>query len=125
MERKRSARDTAAIFARIPRAEAEKLERLSFELKRPKQEIIAGLVAQYAPGQVSREPEGWALGRYVFRPTEAPDVLTLEQLAELLQTSEDTVRALAETGELPGRRVGGEWRFSRQAILVWLEGGRA
>jgi excisionase family DNA binding protein len=123
IERRRtpSKRETSAIFARIPRAEAEKLERLSFELKRPKQEIIAGLVAQYAPGA---EPEALALGRYGFRPAEPPpEVFTLEQLARFLQASEDTVRALAETGELPGRRVGDEWRFSRQAILDWLEGG--
>jgi excisionase family DNA binding protein len=119
MERKRPERDTAAIFARIPRAEAEKLERLSFELKRPKQEIIAGLVAQYAPGT---EVEGWTLGRYGFQPTEALEVLTLEQLAVFLQIDEETVRALAETRELPGRKVGDEWRFSRQAILDWLEG---
>jgi excisionase family DNA binding protein len=119
----RKARDTAAIFARIPRAEAEKLERLSFELKRPKQDIIAGLVAQYVPGQEARAGEGWTLGRYGFRPAEAPEVLTLEQLAQFLQLDEDTVRALAEIGDLPGRQVGGEWRFSRQAILKWLEGG--
>jgi excisionase family DNA binding protein len=91
-------------------------------LKRPKQEIIAGLVAQYAPGE---ESEGWTLGRVGFRPAgETPEVLTLEQLAQLLQTSDDTARVLAEAGELPGRLVGGEWRFSRQAILAWLEGGR-
>jgi len=120
VERKRPARDTAAIFARIPRAEAEKLERLSFELKRPKQEIIAGLVAQYAPP--GAESEGLTLGRYAFRPAEPAEVLTLEQLAQFLQTDGETVRALAETGELPGRLVGGEWRFSRQAVLDWLQG---
>ena len=27
---------------------------------------------------------------------------------------------LAEQGELPGRKVGEEWRFSREAILAWL-----
>jgi excisionase family DNA binding protein len=116
MERRKPTGDTAAIFARIPRAEAEKLQRLSFELKRPKQEIIAGLVAQYSPG------EEWTLGRHSFLPSEPPEVMTMTQLATYLQTDEDTVRALAEAGELPGRLVGGEWRFSRQAVLAWLEG---
>jgi excisionase family DNA binding protein len=119
VERRKPPGDTAAIFARIPRAEADKLDRLSHELKRPKQEIIAGLVAQYAPGEEATE---WALGRYAFRPAETAEVLTLEQLARFLQTTEDNVRALAETGELPGRKVGDDWRFSRQAILDWLEG---
>jgi excisionase family DNA binding protein len=109
--------ETAAIFARVPRAEAEKLDRLSFELKRPKQEIIAGLLARYPDPE-----EGPAVGRYSFRPTEMLDVLTLEQVARFMQLDEDAVRGLAETGELPGRKIGEEWRFSRQAILSWLEG---
>jgi glyoxylate reductase len=35
---------------------------------------------------------------------------------------EDTVRALAESGELPGRRRGDEWRFARAAVLDWPAG---
>ena len=31
-------------------------------------------------------------------------------------------RALAEAGELPGRRIGGDWRFPRAALLEWLGG---
>jgi hypothetical protein len=31
------------------------------------------------------------------------------------------VRA-AERGELPGRRIGDEWRFGREALLAWLSG---
>jgi excisionase family DNA binding protein len=121
--------ETAAIFARIPRAEAEKLNRLSFELKRPKQEIIAGLVAQYGegePGGPSLEPgvaaEPWGLGRIALRAAEPSEVLTLEQLAELLQVHVEKARELAESGEVPARRIGDEWRFSRQAVLDWLRG---
>ncbi len=29
-------------------------------------------------------------------------------------------RELAETGEVPGRQVGGDWRFAREALLTWL-----
>jgi excisionase family DNA binding protein len=120
--------ETAAIFARIPRAEAEKLNRLSFELKRPKQEIIAGLVAQYEGelGGPSLEPGGvaepWGLGRIALRAAEPPEVLTMEQLAELLQLPVEKARELAESAEVPGRRIGDEWRFSRQAVLDWLRG---
>jgi excisionase family DNA binding protein len=49
-------------------------------------------------------------------------VLTLEQLAQLLSLDLESVRALAEAGDLPGRRLAGEWRFSRRAILDWLGG---
>jgi excisionase family DNA binding protein len=120
--------ETAAIFARIPRAEAEKLNRLSFELKRPKQEIIAGLVAQYGgpegehPPPESAATAPWRLGRVALHPADAPEVLTLAQLAEFLQLSEESTRALAESGEIPGRRIGDEWRFARGAVLEWLAG---
>ena len=47
-------------------------------------------------------------------------MLTPAQLAELLQVDEETVVKLAERGELPARKLGEEWRFSRSAILAWL-----
>ena len=47
-------------------------------------------------------------------------MLTVEQLAELLQVDEKTVRSLASDGDLPGRKIGRHWRFSRQAVLEWL-----
>jgi excisionase family DNA binding protein len=117
--------DTAAIFARIPRAQAEKLDRLAFELKIPKREIIAGLVAQYEPGEPPRDValDELTVGRVGFRAGVA-EVLTLEQAAAFLQTSADAVAALAETGDIPARKLGTEWRFSRRAIVAWLEGER-
>jgi hypothetical protein len=30
------------------------------------------------------------------------------------------IAAFAEAGELPGRRIGGDWRFPRAALLKWL-----
>ncbi|MFO0797162.1 MAG: helix-turn-helix domain-containing protein [Gemmataceae bacterium] len=48
------------------------------------------------------------------------DVLTLAQAAAYLQLAADVVRAEAEAGRLPGRRVAGEWRFSRAALIEWL-----
>ena len=46
--------------------------------------------------------------------------MTPAQLATLLQVDEETVVELAEKRELPARKVGEEWRFSREAILAWL-----
>ena len=53
---------------------------------------------------------------------EQPDVLTVEQAAELLQLSGKTLKRLAQAGRIPGRRVGNQWRFSRQALMDWLAG---
>jgi excisionase family DNA binding protein len=32
----------------------------------------------------------------------------------------EAVLELADAGELPGRRLRGEWRFARAAVLEWL-----
>jgi hypothetical protein len=39
--------ETSALFVRIPRGEAEKLDRAAFELKAPKRDLVAALVARY------------------------------------------------------------------------------
>jgi excisionase family DNA binding protein len=103
---------TSPLFVRLPTASAEKLNRAAFELKTPKRELVADLVERYLGEDV-------VVGRAAARSGE-PDVLTVEQLAELLQVDEKTVRSLAAKGELPGRKLGRHWRFSRQAVLAWL-----
>jgi excisionase family DNA binding protein len=50
-------------------------------------------------------------------------VLDLAEAAELLRVPENDLQALAESGEIPGRRINSAWRFSRQALLRWLGGG--
>jgi excisionase family DNA binding protein len=109
-----SAEPLAPLFVRIPAELAARLDRAAGELRRPKQELVAAALSD----------EDWALGRAVLpahpAPAEAPEVLTTEQLAELLQVDEDTVRRLAAAGEIPGRKVGAHWRFSRRAVLSWL-----
>lgn len=53
--------------------------------------------------------------------TQAQDeVLTLEELSQLLKVSETTAYTLVRSGEVPGRKVGREWRFVRSQILAWL-----
>ena len=60
------------------------------------------------------------VGRHSFRPADELEILTPAQLAGLLQIEEATLIELAEKKELPGRKIGEEWRFSREAILAWL-----
>jgi len=62
------------------------------------------------------------IGRHAFRAYER-DVLTLAEVAELLAVEPDAVERLATDGELPGRRIGEEWRFARAAVLGWLAQG--
>jgi excisionase family DNA binding protein len=133
----RAAEPTQALFVRIPAEHARRLDRAAFELRRPKQALVSELVERYIDdvGGAGRrrvtvetlEPDAMVVGHHSFRPREpersgghAPAVLRSEQAAELLQVDAHVVEQLAEAGELPGRKLGGEWRFSRAALLRWL-----
>lgn len=48
------------------------------------------------------------------------EVLTIGEAAVLLKVSESTIYQLSRQGGLPARKVGREWRFSKQALMVWL-----
>lgn len=48
------------------------------------------------------------------------DVLTITEAAELLKVTARTMYKYAESGTVPGRKVGGQWRFSRQALVSHL-----
>ncbi len=50
-----------------------------------------------------------------------PDELGIEGLAEYLHLDPAQVARLADRGKLPGRKVGGHWRFARTEINQWLE----
>lgn len=54
--------------------------------------------------------------------TDGSAVMTLHEVSSLLRLSEATVLRLVESGELPGRRFGRQWRFSRHAVMASLEG---
>jgi excisionase family DNA binding protein len=132
-QRKRRGDDTAALFVRLPLEEAEKLDRFAFERRIPKRDVVRRLVAERlddadvlwhrpAPPPFPMPLDAdIVVGRADFVPA-AAEVLTVEQAAELLQTDAEAVRALADAGELPGRRIGDEWRFLRRAVLAWLGG---
>lgn len=45
----------------------------------------------------------------------------LDRLAAYLHMMPAVVQRLAERGKIPGRRVGGDWRFSAAEIHHWLE----
>jgi PTS system nitrogen regulatory IIA component len=51
----------------------------------------------------------------------AQEDFDIERLAAYLHMMPAAVTKLAERGKLPGRRVGGEWRFSAAEIHHWLE----
>jgi nitrogen PTS system EIIA component len=61
------------------------------------------------------------LGGLTYNAFMAHDDFTIDSLAAYLHMMPAAVVKLAERGKLPGRRVGGEWRFSPAEIHHWLE----
>ena len=49
------------------------------------------------------------------------DILTIPEVASFLKVAEKTVYGLAQKGDLPAFKVGGQWRFLRTAIDTWIE----
>jgi excisionase family DNA binding protein len=133
---------TAALYVRLPHPEFEKLDRAAEALATNKKTIVTGLVSRYVDpdsaaglealrSSLGAEPrrvtinlpdEGLAVGHHAFTPAPLPDVLTPAQAAELLQVGEEELLELAEAGNVPGRRIGEQWRFSRPALIAWLAG---
>lgn len=132
-----------ALYVRLPADAVERLHRAAEALGIHKKDLIAGLVTKYvdpdskrglsalgtlaAPkrNMITTDGPGAQLGSYSFQAYDTPEVMNVEQTAELLQVEANLVLELAESGKLPGRRLGYEWRFSRTAVLAWLAGTEA
>lgn len=52
--------------------------------------------------------------------TKEPEVMTTEETAKYLQVSVQVVKDMARRGNLRGLKVGGVWRFHRQALRALL-----
>jgi excisionase family DNA binding protein len=48
------------------------------------------------------------------------EVFTLSEMAEYLRISENEVIRLVNEESLPGRQIGADWRFLKQAVQSWL-----
>jgi excisionase family DNA binding protein len=54
--------------------------------------------------------------------TEYPEILTLQQAADMLQISERTIQRMLKKGEIPGTQIGGQWRFDREQLRALVRG---
>jgi excisionase family DNA binding protein len=55
-------------------------------------------------------------------PAAEPGVLKVSEVAKLLRIGERQVREGLIRGEIPGVRVGSQWRISAVALNRWLDG---
>ncbi len=49
-------------------------------------------------------------------------VFTLQECSEYLKIAESTIYLLARKGKIPSKKVGKNWRFSKDALDKWLAG---
>jgi excisionase family DNA binding protein len=129
------------LYVKLPSNAIAKLQRAAQALGVPKKELVAELVTRYvdpdAPGGLAPQPvmapqrinslsdRSPLVGTYTFQPYDPPEVMNAEQAGQFLQINEQVVIELAEAGQIPGKRLGTTWRFSRTALVAWLgEGSR-
>src|SRR5690554_6185594 len=105
------------VFIRLPKEQAAALDRLADQSGRSKQHLVSELVGHaLAPPN----PGPMAMGRVevtAAADNRANEVLTLDEVASFLKLQPGAVRQRAEDGDLPARRFGNEWRFSKLAVL--------
>jgi len=46
-------------------------------------------------------------------------VMTVKEVAQYLKVHTSTVYRLVQSGELPGFKIGGDWRFNKESIDRW------
>jgi len=109
-----------ALYVRIPPDQARRLDERARTLNRAKQDVVTDLIT----GCLDQVEDVAPSVAHADRPSAAvaADVMTAEELADFLRSPESSVIERARLGELPGRKIGGEWRFARHAVLEWLEG---
>ena len=54
-----------------------------------------------------------------------PEILDVEQAAALLGVSVKTFNKVLHSQDLPARKIGREWKFSRRALIAWVGSGRS
>lgn len=48
------------------------------------------------------------------------EIMTPREAAEYLSVHVRTIYRLAKNGNIPGRKIGGSWRFKKEALDDWL-----
>lgn len=48
------------------------------------------------------------------------EIMTPREAADYLSVHVRTIYRLAKNGEIPGRKVGGSWRFKKNTLDEWL-----
>lgn len=53
------------------------------------------------------------------------EILNIEEAAALLGVSIKTFNKVLHSEDMPARKIGREWKFSRRALIEWVGNGRS
>lgn len=56
-------------------------------------------------------------------PEPTREILNIEEAAQLLGVSTKTFAKVLREGQIPGRKIGREWKFSKRALIDWVGAG--
>ena len=107
--------ESTPLFVRLPSADARHLDEAVAASGKSKRRLVSEAVREHLTD------EGLVVGRASIQEI-GDEVLTAGEAAALLKLDEQAVLKAAQDGELPGRLIGGQWRFSRPGLLAWLAG---
>ena len=105
--------DVSPLYVRLPHDDARQLERAVAASGKSKRQLVSEAVREHLTD------DGLVVGHVALKEV-GDEVMTPAETAALLRLDEEAVLGAARDGDLPGRRIGGHWRFSREAILAWL-----
>src|SRR4051812_36576012 len=75
---------------------------------------FGGRIDTYFSGQ-------WRTERLPSAPVSDLVLYTANEVADLLRLHHQVVQRKLQAGEIPGYRIGREWRVERTQLLAWLE----
>jgi excisionase family DNA binding protein len=107
--------DVSPLFVRLPSADARHLDEAVAASGKSKRQLVSEAVREHLTD------DGLVVGRASIQEI-GDEVMTAGEAAALLKLDEQAVLKAAKAGELPGRLIGGHWRFSRPGLLAWLAG---
>ncbi len=105
------------LYVRLAADQARRLDQAVSTSGKTKRQLVEDAVREHL------KDDGLPVRR--VRRDDAPQVLTVSEASSLLRVSSTQLLRAAQQGELPGRQIADDWRFSRAALLAWLHGKQA
>jgi hypothetical protein len=104
--------DPIPLFVRLAADAARRLDEVVSSTGASKRQVVQDALRAHLD-------DGFVVGRATVREN-TDEVLTAGDAALLLRVETPGLEAAAAAGELPGKQIAGQWRFSRSALLAWL-----